>query len=104
MLEDEIVRHRKKKPSSTSKSSARSTHKHIYLPGIFEHTETYAIPNKPARMVLFRDRGFYCKDCGKLKGVYSILSTKSVEQFDTKYPDARVFVVEDYYHTEFVEV
>lgn len=53
MIDNEIPKHCKKKPSSTSKSKEKSKHKH-------EYTECLLIHNNHPH------RAAYCKICGKI--------------------------------------
>lgn len=69
--QEEIVRHRKHKPSSVSKSSKKSNHKHIYKKCIFKikvdwfwKKEGYA-----------KEYGEYCTVCGKVGNILSFLSS-----------------------------
>lgn len=62
---EEIVKHRKKKPSSTSKSKAKADHKHEYKDVLF-------IENGHQRP----HKGTMCKLCGKIGNVHFFESEK----------------------------
>lgn len=104
MLEDDIVRHRKKKPSHTSKSNAKSKHKHSYVPAVFEHTEHYDIPEQGTRDATFREYGYYCNICGKKGKCITFLESKQIDEFKKQNPDVPTIVLNNYYRTKFVDL
>lgn len=89
MLDNEIPKHRKKKPSSISKSNTKSKHKHEYIECLLIEN------NRPHRAT-------YCKICGKI-GDIKFFETKS-------YKDGRCVmlnsdeVLEKYKNLEKMEV
>ena len=91
MIDNEIPKHRKKKPSSASKSKEKSKHKH-------EYTECLLIHNNHPH------RATYCKICGKIgdlhffeterteQGYYRSLDSDEVYE---KYKDLEKIVIDD---------
>ena len=53
---DEQIKHKKKKPSTVSKSNEKSKHKHEYVDCLFIYD------NRPLK-------GQYCKICGKINNI-----------------------------------
>jgi len=60
---DKEAKHRKKKPSSTSKARAKSDHKHEYVDVLFVEN---GHPHK----------GSYCKLCGKIENIHFFETVK----------------------------
>lgn len=104
MFEDDVVRHRRKKPSHISKSNVKSNHKHSYVHAIFEHTEHYDIPDQESRDVTFKVYGCYCSVCGKLGKCINFFDSNKIDEFKKQHPNAPTIVVENYYRTKFIEL
>lgn len=95
MIDNEIPKHRKKKPSSTSKSKEKSNHKHEYVECLLINKES----NKPYKAI-------YCKVCGK---IYDVKMFETIEinecsnrcrlmnneEIFEKYKDLEKYYVED---------
>ena len=104
MFEEDIIRHRKKKPSHTSKSKVKSNHKHSYTPAIFEKIETYSFPNSSDKVFTVRSYGQYCSLCGKIGENLCFFDSKKIEQFKIDNPNAPIIIVEDFFKTKFVPI
>ena len=89
---EEEPRHRRKKESSTSHSSAKSNHKHEYKPCKLRYSNTYAIPGKDAKTYTFIDSADYCIICGKINNRKMIWGNKEVIED----PNIPTFDVEGY--------
>ena len=83
MIDNEIAKYRTKKPSSVSKSEARSKHKHQYKPCKLSYSDTYAIPGKDVRTYNFTDTADYCIICGKINNRKMMWRNKEVLEDDS---------------------
>lgn len=92
MIDNEVARYKSKKPSSVSKSEARSKHKHEYMPCKLTYSDTYAIPGKDAKTYTFTDSANYCIICGKINNRKMIWKDKAVIED----PNVPTFNVEGY--------
>ena len=92
MIDKEIAKYKSKKPSSVSKSDAKSKHKHEYKPCKLTYSDTYAIPGKDAKTYTFTDSADYCIICGKINNRKMIWRNEEV----IKDPNIPTFDVEGY--------
>lgn len=75
-MEQEISKHRKKRPSSISKSRARVRHKHAYKECLFMHKVSPI-------------RGRYCTICGRIKSLH-YLELTNVDGFSRAMTDLEI--------------
>lgn len=99
MIDNEIARYKSKKPSSVSKSEAKSKHKHQYKPCKLTYSDTYSIPGKDAKTYTFTDSADYCIICGKINNRKMIWRNEEVIED----PNVPTFNVEGY-KDKFVEI
>ena len=99
MIDNEIARYKTKKPSSVSKSEARSKHKHQYKPCKLTYSNTYSIPGKDAKTYTFTDSADYCIMCGKINNRKMFWRDEEVIED----PNVPTFNVEGY-KDKFVEI
>ena len=99
MIDNEIAKYKSKKPSSVSKSEAKSKHKHEYKPCKLTYSNTYAIPGKDAKPYTFTDSADYCIICGRINNRKMIWRNKEVIED----PNIPTFKVEGY-KDKFVEI
>ena len=99
MIDNEIARYKSKKPSSVSKSEAKSKHKHEYKPCKLTYSDTYSIPGKDAKTYTFIDSADYCIICGKINNRKMFWRDKEVIED----PNVPTFNVEGYMD-KFVEI
>ena len=83
LIDSEISRYKSKKPSSVSKASVRSKHKHQYKPCKLTYSDTYAIPGKDTRTYNFTDTANYCIICGKINNRKMMWRDTSILEDDT---------------------
>ena len=99
MIDNEVAKYKSKKPSSVSKSEAKSKHKHEYRPCKLTYSDTYAIPGKDAKTYTFTDSADYCIICGKINNRKMLWRNKEVIED----PNIPTFDVEGY-RDKFVEI
>ena len=95
-ITQEEPKYKSKKESSVSHSSIKSKHKHVYAPCKFTYSQTYAIPNKDAKIYHFTDIGTYCTICGKIGDRKMSWKPEYKENFNKENPNAPVFEVSGY--------
>lgn len=63
-MENEIAKHRKKKPSNISKGAAKADHKHNYIDCNYIYYWTNPMNGNEVSSAV---RGSYCSRCGKIQ-------------------------------------